>query len=138
MTRVLTILCIALFALAGCTSTRVQTSTTREIDSAWDRDASTASKINRYPTRASSALAFSAPISRSNPALDLYRDQRQPGAFVGYESTTVSYRWVRTDDRQSHGPWYGGWGNAYGSGSWHGDRFDRRAVTVEESVRVRN
>jgi len=87
--------------------------------------------------RSVAALAFAVPITRYNPPLDLSREGRGSGAFVGYEQSTVQYLWVRTDDRQSSGPGWWGHRGGYGGGSWQGDRFDRRAISVEEKIRVR-
>jgi len=132
-TRIVSLIGILTVIVSGCCTSNVS-------DSRYTRQSPKLQELaskpaTRFPDRSAAALAFSAPITRNNPALDLYRDARGPQAFVGFEQTTTQYRWVRTDDRQSSGPWFGGYG--HGGGFWHGDRFDRRAITVEETTRVR-
>lgn len=45
------------------------------------------------------SLAFTPPLARYSPAVDLPRDERQPGIFVGFDTFTESYSYVRQDDR---------------------------------------
>jgi hypothetical protein len=52
-------------------------------------------------TKASAALAFDPPMTLSEPRLDLSRDTRGNAAFAGFEDTTTTYYYVRTDDRQT-------------------------------------
>ena len=47
------------------------------------------------------ALLFSSPQPVDVMPLDLSRDARGPGAFVGYEETTSTYFYIRTHDRQT-------------------------------------
>jgi hypothetical protein len=44
------------------------------------------------------ALACEAPITQGQPALYLDRDPRRPGAFAGYDQSTVTYSYLRVDD----------------------------------------
>jgi hypothetical protein len=52
-------------------------------------------------TTASAALAFDPPVTMSEPQLDLSRSTRGAAAFAGFEDSTVTYFYVRTDDRQT-------------------------------------
>jgi hypothetical protein len=52
-------------------------------------------------TAASAALAFDPPLTLSEPRLDLSRSTRGNAAFAGFEDTTTTYFYVRTDDRQT-------------------------------------
>lgn len=45
------------------------------------------------------SLAFTPPLARYSPAVDLPRDERQPGIFVGFDTFTETYSYVRQDDR---------------------------------------
>lgn len=53
------------------------------------------------PLVASAALVFDPPIIQQEPRLDLSRSTRGPAAFAGFEDTTTTYFYVRTDDRQT-------------------------------------
>jgi hypothetical protein len=66
-----------------------------------------------YEPALASALAFTPPIAQNEPPLDLARDLRRPGAFVGFDEVTRNFTYVRTDDRFS----------ADGT-----DRFERHAI----------
>jgi len=57
--------------------------------------------LTTTPDKASAALAFDPPMTLSEPRLDLSRDTRGNGAFAGFEDTTTTYFYVRTDDRQT-------------------------------------
>jgi hypothetical protein len=65
---------------------------------------------------------FDPPISAGQPPIDLARDDRAPAAFAGYDSTTATYFYIRTDDRQT---------------SDHGDRYERRAISEKVGVSYR-
>ncbi|MFI5381331.1 MAG: hypothetical protein ACHRHE_18695 [Tepidisphaerales bacterium] len=52
-----------------------------------------------YIDRPSSALVFDPPVMQGQPAVFLARDDRQPGAFVGYEDLSATYFFIQTDDR---------------------------------------
>jgi hypothetical protein len=45
------------------------------------------------------ALVFDAPIAQGQPRVTLYRDEREPAAFVGFEDLNATSFYVRTDDR---------------------------------------
>jgi hypothetical protein len=78
------------------------------------------------PMPPTAALAFTPPIVlHDEQSIDLRRDGREPSAYVGYDQQTVSYLWVRTDDRIGDGTWY------------NPTRFQRRAVSTTVSQRVR-
>ena len=49
----------------------------------------------------SAALVFDPPVTLSEPRLNLSRDTRGAAAFAGFEDSTVTYFYVRTDDRQT-------------------------------------
>lgn len=48
----------------------------------------------------SGALAFTPPMARGQRELQLWRDDREAGAFAGYQETITEYYHQRTDDRQ--------------------------------------
>jgi hypothetical protein len=50
---------------------------------------------------ASSALAFDPPVTQFEPTPDLSRSTHGTAAFAGFEDTTTTYFYVRTDDRQT-------------------------------------
>jgi hypothetical protein len=45
------------------------------------------------------ALACDPPITANQPALYLDRESRQPAAFAGYDQPTVTYSYLRVEDR---------------------------------------
>src|SRR3954453_17423745 len=55
-----------------------------------------------YNDSTSASLAFSPPIAQNDPPILLPRDQRQPGAFVGFDEVSTSYFYIRTDDRMTN------------------------------------
>lgn len=59
-------------------------------------------KPHLYSDGASSSLAFSPPIAQNEPPIDLARDQRQPGVFIGFDELTASYFYIRTDDHMTN------------------------------------
>lgn len=73
--------------------------------------------------RSSGALAFMPPVAMDQRELQLWRDDRQPSAFVGYDQPIAQYYYVRTDDRQNF------WGD--------NDIIMRRAVTVKMGMTSR-
>jgi hypothetical protein len=68
------------------------------------------------------ALVCDPPCTAGEPPLYLDRDARQPGAFAGYDQPTVTYSYLRVDDRYQ----------PFGDG-----RYDRQAVTEREGVSTR-
>jgi hypothetical protein len=79
----------------------------------------TSQPVVTEPRPAAEALAMRSEFARHAPQIDLNRDRRGPVAFMGYEGPNTSYMYLRTDDRQSD--------EAYK------DRYDRRAIIVQES-----
>jgi hypothetical protein len=80
-----------------------------------------------YTSAPAAALAFDPPAIAGMPRLDLSREDRGPAAFVGFEDSSTTYFYLRTDD------WYsdnsnGGVGNGIG-GNGTRDNYQRRAVT---------
>jgi len=71
---------------------------------------------------ASAALVFDAPITLDQAPIELPRDIRGPAAFAGYESNSVSYYDVFSDNREATG---------------HGDRYVRDSFTEEVGARER-
>jgi hypothetical protein len=57
---------------------------------------------HRYDDLASASLAFSPPIAQNEPPINLPRDKRQPGVFIGFEDVSASYFYIRTDDRMTN------------------------------------
>jgi hypothetical protein len=75
-----------------------------------------------YERSTAGALAFDPPVIANEPPLQLSRDFRTPGAFVGYESLTTTYYYLRIDDRQTDD---------------FGDRYERRAFSEKFGVTYR-
>lgn len=71
------------------------------------------------------ALVFDPPVIADQEELDLSRQYRDPSAFVGYESLTATYFYVRTDDRQLDDRGH------------RDDRFERRSVSTRVGVSYR-
>jgi hypothetical protein len=76
----------------------------------------------RYTSAPASALVFNFPQSSNQPSLDLSREDRQPSAFVGYETGVATSFYLRTDDRQSD--------------TW-GDQVERRTLSAKTGVTYR-
>jgi hypothetical protein len=74
---------------------------------------------------AAAALAFTPPVAYGQPSMDLWRDQRQAQAFVGFDQPSISSYRLRQDDEQRHG--------RFGAN----DRFERRAIIQQTAVRTR-
>ena len=114
MLRALTILFIGCLAV-GCATARPPaippapsepiTAQSSAEEEAIEQDLSTAV--------VATALLFGSPQPVDQMPLDLSRDARGPGAFVGYEETTSTYFYIRTHDRQT------------GDGR---ERYERRAI----------
>lgn len=81
--------------------------------------------LSREPVHeavSASALAFDPPTAQGELWLDLSREERQPGAYAGYESPTTSFFRVRIDDQQNDG---------------FDDRYIRRAIVERVGTTVR-
>lgn len=77
-----------------------------------------------YAEPAAASLVFTPPIAMGLPPVHLPREQRAPGAFVGFEDLTTTYFYLRIDDLQQTDD------NIYG-GSY------RRAVSEKMGVTYR-
>lgn len=75
-----------------------------------------------YGEASAGALVFDPPVIAGQPRPELARQDRIPGAFVGYESITATYFWVRVDDRMD---------------SDFNDRYERRAISTRVGVSYR-
>src|SRR4051794_24133621 len=75
-----------------------------------------------YTAQAASALVYDLPLAAHQPPLDLSRDDRQPSAFVGYETGVATYFYLRADDRQS---------------DTQGDSVERRNYTTRTGISYR-
>ena len=75
-----------------------------------------------YASVPAGSLVFDPPVIVGQPPLQLSRDDRAPSAFAGYDSTTATYFYVRTDDRQT---------------SDRSDRYERRSITEKTGVSYR-
>ncbi|HMB96178.1 MAG TPA: hypothetical protein VKK61_09080 [Tepidisphaeraceae bacterium] len=75
-----------------------------------------------YEAGSSGSLVFDPPVTIGQQPLQLSRDDRQPAAFAGYDSSIATYFYVRTDDRQT---------------SDRSDRFERRAISEKVGVNYR-
>jgi hypothetical protein len=51
------------------------------------------------PAGGAAALVFDAPIAQGQPRVSLYRDEREPSAFVGFDAIDATSFYIRTDDR---------------------------------------
>src|SRR4051794_6990600 len=85
MRSILLILAIAL--LGGCSSRSMP---------------QTLHRPHLYGDSACASLAFSPPIAQNEPPINLAREQRQPGVFIGFEDVSASYFYIRTDDRMTN------------------------------------
>jgi len=83
----LSLLILPLALLAGCTNKSMP---------------QTLHTPHPYTDFASSSLAFSPPIAQNEPPINLARDQRQPGVFIGFDEVSASYFYIRTDDRMTN------------------------------------
>lgn len=79
---------------------------------------------HRYERARAGSLVFDPPVTQGQLPLRLAREDRNPDAFVGYDSVYTTYFYLRTDDRQ-HG------------GDIRNDRFDRRAVSTKVGATYR-
>ena len=52
-----------------------------------------------------SALMFDPPVTMNDFPPDLSREQREPSAFVGWQSQTTTFSYIRIDDWQPIGFW---------------------------------
>jgi hypothetical protein len=57
----------------------------------------------QYADRPGAALAFDPPVLQGRAAAELPRDLLEPGAFVSYDDTSITYFNIRTDDRLGEG-----------------------------------
>ena len=69
------------------------------------------------------ALVFDPALIIGEPPVMLAREDRQPGAFVGYQEQTVTSFYIRIDDRQT--------------GNRHNDRYERRAIIEQVGATYR-
>jgi hypothetical protein len=76
----------------------------------------------RFEEAASSALVFKPRAVSGEPELALSRAGRAPEAFVGFDSITTTYQYLRYDDQMGQGT---------------GDRYERRAISVQVGVSQR-
>lgn len=79
---------------------------------------------HRYERAKAGSLVFDPPVTQGQLPLRLAREDRNPDAFVGYDSVYTTYFYLRTDDRQ-HG------------GDFRNDRFDRRAISTKVGATYR-
>jgi len=85
-----------------------------------------------------SALVFDLPVASDIEPLDLDRDSRQPGAFVGYEGPSIEYHTVLINNTQSVGNGYGcGYGCGLNGACNFGDSYQRQDLIQRTSVRYR-
>lgn len=71
---------------------------------------------------AAGALVFDPPITQGQPPLMLARADREPGAFIGYQNTVMTWFYQRHDDWQMDG---------------YPDQYNQRAISVRVGVRYR-
>ena len=73
---------------------------------------------------AATSLVFDPPLTIGEPPVILAREDRQAGAFVGYQEQTVTSFWIEIDDRQA-------------GGNPRCDRYERRAIIVQTGATYR-
>jgi hypothetical protein len=99
--------CILLIALAsGCASQKP----------------APAPAVRFYESRSAGSLVFDPPVTSGLEPLELARQDRNPEAFAGFDDTTATFFWVRTDDRFTDD---------------RSGRFERRAVLTKVGVSYR-
>jgi hypothetical protein len=83
-----------------------------------------------------SALVFDLPVASDIPPLDLDRQSREPGAFVGFEGPSIEYHTVLINNTQN-----AGFGLGFGCGLYgpcdFGDSYQRQDLIQRTSVRYR-
>jgi hypothetical protein len=70
-----------------------------------------------------STLVFDPPLLIGEPPVALAREDRQAGAFVGYQEQTITSFYIRIDDRQT--------------GDHDRDRYERRAIIEQVGATYR-
>src|SRR3954447_4617177 len=78
--------------------------------------------VDVYDDASVAALVFDPPIAQNEIPLELSRESRQAGAFVGYEQLSTTFFYLRTDDR------------------WRGDgtdHYERRAISERVGMSFR-
>jgi hypothetical protein len=103
------------FMLVGCAAQRQPSNNRYE-----------AIPTSAYLPATSTPLVFDPPVTLGQAPLELSRDGRAVDAFVGYESVTATYFYLRTDDRQMDN-----------SNLHNNDRYERRAVSEKVGVTYR-
>jgi len=63
---------------------------------------STTLGCREYAGAPASALVFTPAVAAGQEPIDLWRDLRAPGAFVGFEDLSTTFIYLRTDDRQTN------------------------------------
>ena len=76
-----------------------------------------------YTPGPAAALAFDPPVLAGTPRMDLSRDDREQGAFAGYQDSTTTYYDLQLDDKQTGDP--------------SDDRFTREATSETVSTNTR-
>jgi hypothetical protein len=77
---------LAIICLAGGCATQREAASQRPMDTYVD-------------SPSAAALVFDAPIAQGQPPVTLYRDEREPSAFIGFEQRNATSFYIRTDDR---------------------------------------
>jgi hypothetical protein len=136
-------LAFALFGLAGCASQHASAPAVPTTAPVAVAAPSTAPAVNAvaaadYEESSAVSLAFDPPALTDEPPLQLTRDERRPGAFVGFDGPITTSFWIHTDDWQDSSANNGGnngWGTGGGGGT--GDRYQRDAQFDQIGVRTR-
>ena len=106
------------FLAAGCASQRVQ-------PAAPANEPAPSVSAPAEDDAVAASLVFDPPLTIDQPPVALAREDRQAGAFVGYQEQTVTSFWIQIDDRQG------------GSGNPRCDRYERRAFIVQTGATYR-
>src|SRR4051794_20587087 len=118
----LTLLSLSI-VLVGCASHERMQSSRDGLDAADAAMPASASIAQATTDEAAAALVFDTPLTIGEPPTALAREDRQPGAFVGYQEQTITSFWIQIDVRQT--------------GSPNCDRYERRAFIVQTGTTYR-
>lgn len=78
--------------LTGCASQQTAVSSDQQLQQ------------RTYEPGPAAALAFDPPVLAGSPKMNLSRDDRQPGAFAGYQDSTTTYSVLSLDDKLTNDP----------------------------------
>jgi hypothetical protein len=125
------------FSIAGCAMHKATPASTTSPVAAIQLDKA---QMADYQESPAPALVFDPPAIADEPPLLLFRDDRRPAAFGGFDGPITTYYWIHTDDRQDNSGrgLSGGWGGGgSGWGGTSGDTFQRDAQFDQIGISTR-